>query len=365
MVLNVTVWNADDCKKDAQADPPLWDREQTAARYVNANQRQYLIPLQLPLERKQCVQVSYPRSNEVVRKTGLVETGTRGWGRQRLYGRIGYEFFPPSVVHTTTSAFFGSLNYDFAFRAETISPEFRPTTKWPGVHAYLEGRLESMSVSVKVGLPEAQLDKEVCGRRSTCPGAPHAGQAGEVGLYTPWIVPRTSLFYRGSAVGLFVAPLIKVGTQGRHGLESSQSKQIPVIIDGRTLLGDELREGPFSYRAAGLRVGQFRYFSSRNGTCCMLGQTAPVLLWNLDYTVGHWQSFTLPAYQNFTTLPWRSELRLNFSVSPLPFFFSYFRNSGAGPTDWRVFVGLRYEFAQLRERIRRSHLNRESSRKLE
>jgi hypothetical protein len=82
------------------------------------------------------------------------------------------------------------------------------------------------------------------------------------------------------------------------------------------------------------------------------------MLVNVDFTVGHWQAFTLPPYDDFRTLPWRRELRANFSVSPLPLFFGFFWNNGAGPNDLQIFVGARYEFAQLLERIKRAHLRR-------
>jgi hypothetical protein len=361
LIVSVSVWHTDSC--DGVVLPPLWTRVQEATRYLDENQEAYVVPLSSPLDAGQCVRVSWPDSSgKLIAQTVPVETGTRGWARSRLYGRIGAEVFPGGVVRGASAAFFGSLGYDFAFRAETLRPEFAHKSKLPlGLHGYLEGRLESVSVAVHVTSESVESDQKLaerCGQRNTCSGSPIRGRSGEAGLYAPWMIPGTSRYYTDSGVGWFVAPLIKVGTQGRVGDQPPPGTVIPLLVGGVPLKGEELRSAPFSYEAAGVRVGQFRYFFTRSGKRYFLGQIAPTLLANIDFTMGHWQAFTLPPYDHIATLPWRRELRANFSVPLLPLFFGFFLNNGAGANDFRIFVGARYEFAQLLERIRRTHLRR-------
>jgi hypothetical protein len=360
LVLTIAVWSSGEC--NANTTPPLWGRAQQTLAYAAENQRRYTVPLPVPLNAGQCVQVSWPDAATTMVDTKPVQIGTSGWGRSRLYGRIGAQLFPPGVAHDGAATFFGSLTYDFAFRAETVPTDLTPKTRWPlGLHGYLEGRLDSISTSLKVtdiNLASGRDLGERCGRRDTCAGTPVGGRIGEAGFYAPWLIPHSSHYYQGSAVGWFAAPLIKVGTQGRDVDPGPPGTIIPLSVEGYKLQGEELRSGPFDYRAAGVRFGQIRYFSSRSRKGYAFGQIAPVLMLNVDFTYGHWQNFTLPPFENFKTLPWRRELRANFSVAPIPAFFGFYWNSGAGPDDLRFFIGMRYEFAQLAERIRRAHLRR-------
>jgi hypothetical protein len=363
--LKVTIWNAVECAQEMA--PPLWGHTQELVGYAGED-RYYAVLLNAPLEAGQCVQVSWRNSlakdagEQEVRDAELVHPDANGWARSRLYSRIGAQILSPALGRSLSAGLYGSLTYDIALRAETVPSGLQagPRRGLPGLHWYLEGRIESLSVSVKVTDKNLGLVDDLgprCGRRNTCAGPPTQAWTGETGIYSLWHIPHSSRFYQGSAVGLFLGPLVKVGTIGR-GEQPPPGAIVHLAVENQPLAGEELRSGPFSYRSAGVRLTQFRYFSSRSTKGYFFGQTAPSLLLNVDFTYGHWQNFTLPPYQNFKTLPWRRELRVNFSVAPLPAFFGMFWNGGPGPDDFQFFVGVRYEWAQLAERIKRAHLRR-------
>lgn len=329
------------------------------SRYVGGLFPVFSMPLFRELRSSDCVVM---RSSDAQYVRIPVQTASNSFGRIRLYGRGGMEIFGRGLgAHVAPT---GALTFDYAFR--TITTNLLRDSPVPvGFHFFSEGRIESVSVTAELdGASKAAVRGgsigSRCGSNFTCSGPPFSGQSGEVGIYLPIPLSITGLGflplrwnYRGSEIGVFIAPIWKVGTTGRY--RAPQDGIIEYEYKGRTLKGKELRVGPYSYYASGLRIGSMRYFSDTSGRPhrgmgrVLLSNTAPVSGWNLDAMIGRWQNFGLPTSG---ALPWRFEMRGTAQIPSTPWFAGALLNVGAGPNDYRLFVGMRAEFGQMVSRVK-------------
>ena len=329
------------------------------SRYLGGQSSIFSIPLRRELRAEECVKF---RAGNNTYQPVQVQTASNSWGRVRLYGRGGMEIFGRGLdAHVAP---IGALTFDYALRS--ITTDLLRKERLPiGFHFFMEGRIESVSVTaqLKEGYRPDTNGKKIgsrCGRDFTCSGPPFDGQAGEIGMYAPIGLPLSRIGplplrwnYRGSQMGVFLAPIVKVGTMGRY--RPPMDGEIKYQYKDEILIGKELRAGPYSYRAAGLRLGSMRYFGDTSKSDhnllgkIFLGNTAPISGWNLDLMAGRWQTFSLP---NHNVLPWRFELRGTVQIPSTPWFVGGFSNIGAGPNDYRFFFGMRGEFAQMVSRMR-------------
>jgi hypothetical protein len=223
--------------------------------------------------------------------------------------------------------------------------------RWPGgLNGFLEGRIDAISVALQLTQP-AGVKSGYCGAQNTCIGPASLGRSVEEGFWAPFAVSRLHGDFGGDSVAFFVAPMAKIGIQERNG--SFQTQAVHLTINGQPVIGNELRSGPFFYGAAGVRLGYLRYFDSEATRPI---STAPVLLSFVDITAGRWQNFAAPGdHAGEARVPWRVEVKGSISVPRFPVFFGIYWNGGvSAPNDYRVFVGLRTEFAQMATKIRRS-----------
>jgi hypothetical protein len=186
---------------------------------------------------------------------------------------------------------------------------------------------------------------------TTCLSQPIAGKAGELGLFAPWIVPHTTYRYANDALGLFIAPLYRAGIESRNITAPFK----PSVTDPAT--AQPFLVGPYTYQAVGVRFGQFRYFSPRTHKGYFLGQTAPIMLMNVDYTIGRSQTYARVGSKEIQ-IPWRHEVRFTTPFPGVPVYGGFTANFGTGASSIRIFVGLRYDFAEFWEKLRRARLRR-------
>jgi len=337
-------------------------REQTEERlgvhFLTQDSKLFAIRLRRELKAGDLLEFRHPSLTggpPMVYTASPVQSPLNSWGRMRLYGRGGTEINGRGLENN--SPLTGALTFDYAPKAITSNSSL-------GFHIFLEGRLESISVTSKVSLkselpPGQTIDipnlGSRCGNSGTCAGPPLYGRSGEAGIYLPILLPQSKILgmplrwtYRGSQIAAFMAPIWKVGTQGRFGdLPSNRTFEFS-YKGSPPLVGEELRRGPYSYRAGGMRFGSFRYFGdaatrpSRRAKP-FLDQSAPILGWHIDVMAGRWQTFSAPV----GNLPWRLEIRGLAQIPNTPWFAGAFVNTGEGPNDYRFFFGMRTEFAQL------------------
>ena len=293
---------------------------------------------------------------EVIGSENTVGSAVSDWGRTRLYGRVGGELFGRGVHRGIQPA--GALTVDFSVFPLNLSD---PKLRRFGLQVYLEGRIESISATSQPDPPNtpcpsagSRVDTGSSRLICTFSGLPKTGRIGEAGIYAPYLIPWKRTHYRGSEVGVVVAPILKVATQGRF---QNVDQSVPFDFDykGSTYHGTELRAGPYSYRAIGGRVGLVRLFyqdAKQGESNYLLNRTGPILLTHIDFMVGHWQNFSLP---QGLPLPLRAEFRGNLDLPSTPFFAGAFVNIGQGPNDYRFFFGMRTEFSQLSTKIRWRH----------
>lgn len=326
--------------------------------YLPSNPGIFGVSLFRRLKAGECVRAVTSQSGtsaepEIIGGENTVGSAVSDWGRTRLYGRFGGELFGRGVHKGVQPA--GALTVDFSvFPLNLASAKSGQL----GLQVYLEGRIESISVTSQPEPPTSTcpiVGSRVDDSRLICTfsGLPKTGRIGEAGIYAPYL-PWKRTHYRGSELGIVVAPILKIGTQGRI---QNVDQAVPFDFDykGATYHGTELRSGPYSYRAIGGRVGLVRLFyqdAKQGESNYLLNRTGPILLTHVDFMVGHWQNFSLP---QGLPLPLRAEFRGNLDLPNTPFFAGAFVNIGQGPNDYRFFFGMRTEFSQLSTKIRWRH----------
>ncbi len=274
-------------------------------------------------------------------QTTLVGPEPAALNRLRLYTKLGMEIFPPGVrsfsghrvnIHT-------GLTADYVwhpFQAPPPGCSAALNRQLIEFHGFLETRLDSISNTIQ-DEALAKMSVTRAGRLNTIGAAPRLGPAIEAGAWAPFLLRKFSWRYRGSDIGLFVAPLSKMGLHGRF----EKNPQIPVD-----------QPGPYWYYATGVRTGYLRYFPSVPGS----KKTGPELLTHVDFVIGRWKNFWLPGLDgNPASTPIRYETRVHFSLPSFPAYFGFFWNAGPGPNDYRFFVGHRYDLRKLKGNWDRYH----------
>lgn len=268
----------------------------------------------------------------------------------RMYARVGGQFFPGSpnvsVPHLNAGVEAG-LTADYLLSTLILLNPKRcgQDITW-GLHGYLDSRIDSISST----LTDPTLTSK--GRYGTVAAVPHQGPIIEAGLWLPEVAGPLSWKYHGSTIGLFVAPIVKGGIQGRFSPPPGPG----TAVSGKS--GSELpelRAGPHWYYALGYRVGYMRLFPYFPAIKRL---AAPELLSFVDLTVGRWSNFSLPEVRDgndvtAARIPWRKELRTQVSIPHLPFYVGCSYNTGQGVDDLRFLVGFKEEFSRLKRDFHR------------
>jgi hypothetical protein len=237
------------------------------------------------------------------------------WGPLRLYATVGVQLFDPqgaskAVVFPNAS---GTLDLLLFSRHLALTHPLCPGQTGPrqafSANTYGEVRIEPITAVRTTTGNTAAVERVPLGRVL------------EAGTYFPYVPPFLRYQYRGASYAPFLAPIGKIGMQYPRPLQGS---------------GD--------YWAAGLRAGTWRFTRTD-------GKAAPILTTRADFTVGRWNSFNTPDISHARL---RYDLEITGKLEPFPHTLSMRINFGPGPNDYRFGLGLRFELADLVQRVRRT-----------
>ena len=131
---------------------------------------------------------------------------------------------------------------------------------------------------------------------------------------------------------IFLAPIVK----GGFYIPGDGEVPAGTTVDGK---------GVYGYYSGGLRIGHFTLPTDPQNV-------APQLLSYIDMTFGQWDNFRLPGKTAGTTyVPVRFDSTGRLKIPATPIYIGYEVSKGHGPSDFRVFIGTRFDVGQLLSKL--------------
>ncbi len=264
-------------------------------------------------------------------KPEVVHQRPLDWGRNRFYVTAG-SMTAESNVHTTTNLYLDfTIDHNWKVWNKPLlvtAPEKEATSRISVLlNSYVSGRIAPLVATTPEKLDPGRVAAACKGDVDCEPllVQPVFSASYEVGVYAPIILRRFTYPVRGRRNALFFGPLAKGGVQS---ITNSQSD--PGLIDPKTF---------HQFRAAGARLGHFRFVSDEN-------TVSPSLLTYFDFTWGRWDRFRLLSANNNIDAPTRFEASGFLQIPRTTAYVGFASNFGQSVTDHRLFFGVRVDLGK-------------------